>query len=109
MAASVTNKMEILNQTCLKFKSFREQNLDFPKFPQKAETRDTRNFEKDKMICNITAEIRPPQVDLVPDRHIFFANGPVKMRENLDISQALFHDQEYLYTLNCVTVVLIYY
>ena len=56
MEASVTNKMEILNQTCLKLKSFRGQNLDFQKFPQKAETRDTRNFEKDKMICNITAE-----------------------------------------------------
>ena len=56
MAVSATNEMEILNQTCLKFKSFCGQNLDFQKFPQKAETRDTRNFEKDKMICNITAE-----------------------------------------------------
>ena len=29
---------------------------------------------------------RPPQVDLVPARYIFFANVPVKMREKLDKS-----------------------
>ena len=27
---------------------------------------------------------RPPQVDLVPARYIFFPNVPIKMRENLD-------------------------
>jgi hypothetical protein len=29
---------------------------------------------------------RPPQVDIVPARYIFFANVPVKMRDNSDKS-----------------------
>ena len=35
-------------------------------------------------MSNIKATFRPPQVDLVPVRYIFFENVPAIMRENSD-------------------------
>ena len=38
------------------------------------------------LIITMIGPTRPPQVDLVPARYIFFPNVPVKMRENSDNS-----------------------
>ena len=43
-------------QTCRKFESFRGQNLDFQKFPQKCLTSDIVNSQKYWLICNIIKE-----------------------------------------------------
>ena len=47
-----------------KFKSFRAQNFDFQKFPQKYVTRNIPNFVKGLMICSIIAKITIYQVDI---------------------------------------------
>ena len=55
---------------------------------------------------------RPPQVDLVHARFIFFGNVPLKMHENFndaDNCQAIFYDPESFYTMKYVTVRLIDY
>ena len=52
------------NQTCRKFESFRGQNLDFQKFPQKYMSRDILNFQKYGLICNIIKEVTRNQADL---------------------------------------------
>ena len=42
----------------------------------------TVTYNSTKKECTMIYGGRPPQVDLVPARYIFFANVPVKMREN---------------------------
>ena len=51
-------------QTCRKFESFRGQNLDYRKFPQKCVTCDTPNSALDRMIYKLVEEITTNQAVL---------------------------------------------